>query len=67
MAQGEEEWNLVHKENVCGEKNILVCLEQFLGDLEEVLQHGNGLLSGGLAFEGSNVLPLNLASYFDIR
>lgn len=65
-AVGEEEWNLVDKEDVSRKVNFLVEFEDGWRDLEVVSGDWFRCGPGGLALEGSNVGSPNSLSQFDI-
>ncbi len=50
VADGEEKWNLIHKENVSRKSDLLVEVENFFWDLNKVRNHGRWLRASGFAF-----------------
>jgi hypothetical protein len=50
VADGEEKWNLIHKENVSRKSDLLVEVENFFWDLNKVRNHRRWLGASGFAF-----------------
>jgi hypothetical protein len=65
-ADGEEEWNLVHEEDISCKVDFLVKVQYSLGNFDEVLSHVLRFGPGGLALQSRDVRSPNLMGSLNI-